>query len=335
MISGLRVKGLMPLAFLAVVAVFSACNPTQEFLESTEKKYDKLGQTTYKVELDSASIHWRKVGSGEKNLVLIQGFGPAPMVQWKKIVEEMHSDYTIYIPDLVYFGESIARYEEYSPRFQASQVYKSLQELHIGKFYVAGLSYGGLVAQLIAHDHPEMTQGLILIDALSAFYDRDYADSIANAYDSPSMREFLIPENGKEMKKLFQASYHKPFWIPGFVLNEPVEHLFEDPGNHRYNLIDYMYRHKDEIVLWDTQYKGPVQIIWGSEDIIIPLSNAYKLQDFYQGSQLKIIKGAGHVPVFEDDEVVADVIDSFIDEDHASIDENKADVREARLNEKK
>lgn len=303
--------------FCLMAALLYSCNLTKAFLASAEKKYDKMGQTTYSIELDSATVHWRKVGTGDKKLVLVQGFGPAPLVQWKKLVKRLHDDYTIFVPDLVYFGRSTSQYELYSPKFQARQIYYSIKKLGVEKSYVAGLSYGGLVAELFAHEHPEMTEGLILIDALSPFYKRNYGDSIANAYYAANMKEFLIPNNGKEMKKLFQASYHKPFWVPGIFLNQPVEYLYTDPKKHWYNLIDYMYDHKEEIAGWDISYAGPVQIIWGSNDIIIPVDNAYRLEEFYPSASLTVIRGAGHVPNFEEDKALAQVIAGFIEETSA------------------
>lgn len=296
---------------ITISSIFSACNLTKEYTESVENSYNKMGQEVSQVVLDSSTVHWRRVGNGSKNLILIQGFGPLPMVQWKNVVKHLHEDFTIYIPDLIYFGESTSNCGDYSPKFQARQVYESFEKFNVGKAYIAGLSYGGLVAELIAHEHPEALDGLILIDALSVFYDRNYGDSVANSYGAASMREFLLPKNGREMKNLFKASYHKPFCVPGVFLNGPANHLYGDLEDHRLHLISYMYDYKEEIRQWDISYPGPVQIIWGEKDIIIPISNAYQLNEFYANSRLTILPKTGHVPNFENDKALARAIREF------------------------
>lgn len=290
-----------------------SCNLVGDYLELVDEKYDEMGTTREFVELDSATVHWRIVGSGEKNLVLIHGFGPLPQIQWKALVEELHHDYTIYIPDLVYFGNSKSEFSEYSPGFQVRQLYLSLEKMKIENWYLGGLSYGGLVASLLAHEYAHRTEGLILIDAVSKFYRRSYADSVANRFGAGSMRDFLLPQSGTAMRKLIKASTYGPVIMPGFVLDGPAEKFYADTLGHKRRMIDFQYEFEEEITKWDFSYSGPVQIIWGKNDEIIPVELAYQLHDFYPNSRLDVIKRAGHIPPMEKGKKVAGLIRTFLE----------------------
>ena len=124
---------------------------TRYTIKKTEKQYTKLGTIKWIDEVDSANIHWRKVGKGEVKLLLLHGFGPMAELQWKDIVKELHDDFTIFIPDLIYFGLSTSALKIYDPGFIARQLYQSLEKEKIETLYVAGISYGGLISSIIAH----------------------------------------------------------------------------------------------------------------------------------------------------------------------------------------
>ena len=56
----------------------------------------------------------------------------------------------------------------------------------------------------------------------------------------------------------------------------------------------------------------PTLIIWGDQDQVIPVANAFLFQKNIKGSQLEILKDVGHVPMEEAPKKVIDIITSFI-----------------------
>ena len=57
---------------------------------------------------------------------------------------------------------------------------------------------------------------------------------------------------------------------------------------------------------------APTLIIWGDQDFLIPLNNAYKFQRDLPNNTLVIMKGIGHVPMEESPEKVIPLIKEFI-----------------------
>ena len=53
-----------------------------------------------------------------------------------------------------------------------------------------------------------------------------------------------------------------------------------------------------------------MQVIWGMDDVLLPVENAYRLKEFYE-AELILIPKAGHVAQMERPELVAASIKSF------------------------
>ena len=289
----------------------ASCNVTRYYVKNTEKQYTKLGAIKWIDEMDSAKIHWRKVGEGDIKLLFLHGFGPMAELQWKDMVKELHDDFTIFIPDLIYFGLSTSELKTYDPSFIARQLYQSLEKEKIETLYVAGISYGGLLSSIIAHEHPESIKGLILIDALSKFLDNNHTDSLARAHGYNSINDILIPMNGKSFKTLFQISFYKPKKFPSWLLNRPAKVLYANQTEEKRGLLEFLSENEANIKRMNLAYEGKVHIVWGEEDVLIPVNNAYKLEKIYPNAFLTILPEVGHVANMENPKEVAKIIKEF------------------------
>ena len=298
--------------FLFAFFALTSCNLTRSYIRKTEKQYAKLGVTEWTDKTDSASIFWRKVGHGDDNLLLLHGFGPLTEMQWEGIVQELHNDFTLYIPDLLYFGQSTTDFKNYDPRFTVNQLHQFIEKEHLEALYVAGISYGGLISSMYAHEHPELTKGLILIDALSKFLDDGHTDSLANTYGYENIQDILIPSDGKSLKTLFQISFYKPRKIPAWMLNRPARILYANQKAEKRSLLHYLSANSNELSAMDVAYHRRVQIIWGQEDQLIPISNGMELEKLYPNSSLMILPEIGHVANMESPKEVAEIIRNFV-----------------------
>ncbi|MBO0864251.1 MAG: alpha/beta hydrolase, partial [Mycobacterium sp.] len=57
----------------------------------------------------------------------------------------------------------------------------------------------------------------------------------------------------------------------------------------------------------------PVQIIWGTEDVVVPVSHARMAHAAMPGSQLEIFERSGHFPFHDDPARFIEVVQRFID----------------------
>ncbi len=300
------------LLLILFIPVMSACNITSHIIKKTDRFYDKHSVEDWEFEKDSTVVFWRKVGTGSQKLLLIHGFGPATELQWKGIVKNLHDDFTLYIPDLVYFGNSSSKSNIYDPNFISDIVYLSLLENGVENITVAGLSYGGMIAGLIAKQHPEFTNKLILIDGLSKFTDRNHSDSLAQAMGYNDISEILIPADGKALKALFKITFHKKNKYPACLLEKPARMLYADQIEEKKHLLQYLAAHEKAIKNVDFKYEGEVKIIWGEEDLLFPVIIAHRLDAYYQNSSLSIVPKTGHAAPMDSPKKVAEIIKAFM-----------------------
>jgi hypothetical protein len=57
----------------------------------------------------------------------------------------------------------------------------------------------------------------------------------------------------------------------------------------------------------------PVQLIWGQDDSVIPVSHARMAHAAMPGSRLEIFGNSGHFPFHDDPERFVEVVEKFID----------------------
>jgi len=57
----------------------------------------------------------------------------------------------------------------------------------------------------------------------------------------------------------------------------------------------------------------PVQIVWGTKDVVVPVRHAWMAHAAMPGSRLEIFEGSGHFPFHDDPARFIDVIQRFID----------------------
>jgi pimeloyl-ACP methyl ester carboxylesterase len=57
----------------------------------------------------------------------------------------------------------------------------------------------------------------------------------------------------------------------------------------------------------------PVQIVWGTKDVVVPVRHAWMAHAAMPGSRLEIFEGSGHFPFHDDPARFIDVVQRFID----------------------
>ncbi|KAL0290076.1 UNVERIFIED_CONTAM: hypothetical protein Sangu_2589900 [Sesamum angustifolium] len=65
-------------------------------------------------------------------LLLIHGIGANAMWQWNDFVSPLSSKFNVYVPDLLFFGESYTTRPERSENFQAQCVMRAMEAMACG-----------------------------------------------------------------------------------------------------------------------------------------------------------------------------------------------------------
>jgi proline iminopeptidase len=119
-------------------------------------------------ELDGRALWVEKAGDGEP-VVLLAGLGPAGShVIFHPHLDSLAADRQIFYVDLFGRGRSDAPADlrEISFESDVADLAALLLALEVGPVHLYGFSYGGLLAQALALDHPRLVRTLVLANSL-------------------------------------------------------------------------------------------------------------------------------------------------------------------------
>jgi len=115
------------------------------------------------VAIDNTDMYYVSFGTGKKKLVVLPGLSDGlATVKGKALIlsppyRKFFRDYTVYM-----FSRKNNMPEGYSIRDMADDQVLAMKNLGIAQAYLLGVSQGGMIAQYMAIDHPEMVTKLIL-----------------------------------------------------------------------------------------------------------------------------------------------------------------------------
>ncbi|HMD56938.1 MAG TPA: alpha/beta hydrolase [Solirubrobacteraceae bacterium] len=183
-----------------------------------------------------------------------------------------------------------------------------LDELDVAHADVLGYSFGGLLAQELAHRSPERVRRLILCAT---------AQGLPVIPPSPLPALMLVTPARYYDRRLFDLMI--PYIAGGRTRRDPGQ--LEQQAAARLarppQLLGYAYQLYAasgwSSVPWLWRIKQPTLIIAGDDDPIIPLANPKLMARMIPASQLRVVKGGGHLFLLDEPESVVDDIDAFLD----------------------
>ncbi|KAJ7978355.1 Alpha/beta hydrolase fold [Quillaja saponaria] len=250
-------------------------------------------------------------------VVLIHGFAFTGILTWTFQALSLAKNYAVYVPDLIFFGESTSDRPDRLPEFQAECVAKGLMKLGVENCTLVGFSYGGTLVFKIADTYPNMVDSMIISSSTIAL-----TESISKAalerVGFSSWSDYLLPSNVKEVKLTFDIATYKFPPIPNFLWKDILE-LFSENRKEKKEFLE-------ALVVSDTDYsiqrKYPqkLHLLWGEHDRIftVEVANNIKKQ-LGENVEVHCIEKAGHLLQLERpftyNKHLHKILASFMDDD--------------------
>lgn len=264
------------------------------------RRFRRAGLTEAQIELPSASVHcWAAQEDERPPLLLLMGFGASVEWQFHPNVRALARHRRLIVPDLLYFGGTVARGTERTIDLQVQVMVELLDHLGIERADVAGLSYGGFVALGLTQQHIARVDRTILIASPGqAMQPEDY-DAMCRRFDVECMSSVLMPREPDGVTTLMKIAWHNPPWIPKRMLGQVHAHLFSDRVEHKRALLADLvglFERRPEYV----EPPGPVLLVWGEHDAIFPVEVGHRLRRLLGArAQMTVLKSAAHAPQLE------------------------------------
>lgn len=269
------------------------------------------------VKLQGVNIAYREVGKGRPVLMLhgIASFS----YTWNLMIEKMSGNFRYIMVDLKGLGYSEKETDnKLSPFDQSSIISDFIEHFNLKDILLIGHSMGGAVALLSVFDKAisKRVTELVIIDSAGMFL--KIPDFVA---------DFLSTAEDRIIMKYASA---RPDVLPRFILSE----LYYDYSKIQLELIDQysqayalpgakkcMIASLRQLLISNfADFYSRLQkltmrtlIIWGEEDRVIEIEDAYHFKNAIPHSVLKIIPACGHSPQEECPEETAAVILDFLE----------------------
>jgi pimeloyl-ACP methyl ester carboxylesterase len=263
---------------------------------------------------------FRVAGSGPV-ILLIHGIGDNSTT-WAAVQAKLAQRFTVIAVDLLGHGQSDKPRADYSVAAYANGMRDLLSVLDIERVTVIGHSLGGGVAMQFAYQFPQLVERLVLVGAGGVTKDVNIVLRLAS-----------LPMGGEAL-----ALLRLPLMLPALQMaGRAFGLVFGSTGLGR-DLPDVLRVLADlpepmassaftrtlrAVVDWRGQMVTmldrcyltesiPVQIIWGTHDVVVPISHARMAHAAMPGSRLEVFERSGHFPFHDDPDRFIEVVERFI-----------------------
>jgi pimeloyl-ACP methyl ester carboxylesterase len=251
-------------------------------------------------------------------VVLLHGFGGS-MWQWEYQQAALSARHRVITLDLIGSGLSDKPDIDYRPDRLVEFLRRFLDALHIERANLVGNSMGAGLAIAFALTYPDRVDRMVLIDGLPA--------GVESKLASPLMKravETRVP--------VWLAEFGN--WLVGSDATEKVlkeivfDHTLLTPAvlerskrNRRQpDLIRPLMSLRDHLPQWESDFgprlpviSRPTLILWGEEDRLFPPRVGQDMQALIPHSTLHVIPHAGHIPQWEQPQLVNRYLLAFLE----------------------
>lgn len=240
------------------------------------------------VRIGDTDMNYISFGKGNNTLIMLPGLGDG-LTTVKGMAIPMAMAYRMYAKDYkVYvFSRKNNLEEGYSTRNMASDQAEAMKALGINKANVLGISQGGMIAQYLAIDHPELVEKLVLA----------VTSSKPNELIQGVIKKWIFMAEQKDYKNLMIDTMEKSYsekYLNKYRLLYPILGSVGKPKDFSRFLIQAKscinhnaYSELDKIAC-------PTLVIGGDCDKIVGVDASRELADKIKMCELFIYNGLGH-----------------------------------------
>ena len=280
-----------------------------------------VGKDTW-LEVDGLRVHCFVAGETGSPIMLLHGGGvDSAHLSWGRVISPLSDHHRVFAPDFPGYGQSDKPAIKYTMDYYITFLAHLLDDLHLVRVSLVGLSMGGGIALGFDLRFPERLEKLVLVapygvlDKVSAhklsylFVHIPYLEELSNWLLSSSRSlvrwtilagliynpQRLTPEM---LEEVYQEA-HKPKAGKAFTSFQRDEVFW---NGLRSNFTDRLH-----------EITTPTLLLRGSADAAVPLPPVQRAHELIKGSELYIMQECRHWAPGEKPEVFSHVVLNFLD----------------------
>lgn len=250
-------------------------------------------------------VHYRLDGPENGPALVFSNSLGTDLRVWEDVVAELAREFRILRYDKRGHGLSQATPPPYSIEDHAHDLAALMHALSIESAIVCGLSVGGMIAMMLASEHPQLVRGLVLSDTAHKIGTAEMWNSRMHAIEHKGID---VVADGV-LERWLSASFrnHKPYdtlgWRNMLTRTPPDGYLGTCAAIRDADLTERAER-----------IAVPTLCLCGSEDGATPPELVRSLSRIIPDALFRLIDGAGHLPCVEKPAEFADEMTRFFRE---------------------
>jgi pimeloyl-ACP methyl ester carboxylesterase len=282
-------------------------------------------------QLGDLQVHEVHGGHGAP-VLFIHGLGSSGYMEWRFNLESTATRHRVFAPDLPGYGRTEKPRASYTIGYFARFIERYMDSRGLHSAAIVGASLGGRIALEVALEQPQLARRLVLVNTLGL--GRPQPKMAQMAYGLVT-----VPHVGEAVMRFTRSALR---WAPPRTIrrvasrfagsSSDLEKMMDDTylgdlremyqTNEFHNAYLSTVRsliHPRALMGGDHdvsrrlgELKMPVQLIWGANDPLFPLSHATRAHGLISDCRLAVIEGAGHSPQAERPEEFNRVLHAFL-----------------------
>ncbi len=238
------------------------------------------------VELQGSKVRYYEAGDGP-NLIFLHGLG-GDAADWAPNIGPVSKYYHVYALDQIGFGRSDKPASDYKIETFVTYLEAFMQALNIPKATLVGNSLGGWIAAEFAIRHPDRVDKLVLVDAAGL---RARASEILPVFGLAAWAEKRQQlEGALRDRRLVEIEFER------FSL---AWHLKRGDSKTIEHVVASVLAGKEFLDDNAAGIRAPTLVLWGRNDLWIPLLMGERLAKAVPGAKLVVLDRCGHLPQLE------------------------------------
>ena len=271
----------------------------------------------HKFEHSGVTMAYERSGSGPAILFLHNG-GTSSTI-WRNQVEAMGQHHTVVAVDLPGFGASPRPHDGIDLDDHVELITALIEELGFAPVLLVGNCMGSNISALVAAAHPELVNGLVLVNPLTE------ATFSAGGLGTLHKLQRWAKGPSKVARRISRAVVPPRLAAKGTVRFQlgskgADKGLQNDPEllacNMRHDQMPALVDVLDDMGAYGTLDEGrlgrlPLCVVWGAQNRVLSPKALSALSARLRPDREVVMEGCGHLPMLEDPENMTSIIEEF------------------------
>ncbi len=270
------------------------------------------------VTLHGHKLSYVDSGSGEA-ILFVHGLLGSHR-NWRHLVDRLDNTNRVIVPDLFGHGASEKHEGDYSPSAQAATLRDLINRLDIDRVTIVGHSLGGGISLAFCYLFPDRVERLVLVG--TGGLGREVSPALRAA--TLPVADWVLPVIASPWVRGGAELVGRGLSLFGWRASQDIRAAWEgftelsDADARRAFLATtraVMNSHGQTIAAHEYLLELaelPVLVVWGTNDMVIPVDHAKRLGELAPECRVEIFDGAGHFPHLDRPDRFADVLRDFM-----------------------